>query len=152
MKKKEKQNIDAQLRLAEIMNNTPRKIKLGDRIFSITALKPGTQYLIAQEAAKIAKTSESLSDIIKEFAENVPAVIRCLALAILNDKKKIEDTEGEYRALCEFIEWETNPAQWLSVLVEVLQLLDLNFFFQISTQIDLFRQMTLMKKEKIEAS
>lgn len=148
--KKDIENIDAQLRLAEIMNNTPRKIKLGARTFAVTALKPGTQQLIAEEAAKIAKSEENFSDIIKKFSINVPSVIRCLTLAILNDRKKIYG--DEYQAMYDYIEWETDQKQWLMVLVEVLEMLDLNFFFRITTQIDLFREMTLTKKERIEAS
>jgi hypothetical protein len=154
MKKKketqQKENLDAQLRLAEIMNDTPHQFKLGNRTFSITALKPGTQHLIAQEAAKIAKAEESFGDVIEQFSHNVPSVIRCLALAILNDKDKIND-EKQYQALCEFIEWETDSRQWLSVLVEVLTMLNLDFFFQASMRIDLFRQLTLTNKKRSAA-
>lgn len=147
-----KENIDAQLRLAEVMNDTPRQIKLGDRTFSIRALRPGIQMLIAHEAAKIAKAEQSFSDIIKQFSENIPSVIRVLTLAILNEREHTSEASPIYQSTYEFIEWETNPNQWLSVLVEVLQMLDLNFFFQSTTQIDLFRQITLMNKKKNEIS
>lgn len=150
MEEKQVNDIDAQLRLAEIMNDTPREITLGGRTFSIKALRPGTQYLIAQEAAKIAKASESFSDLVRQFAENIPSIIRCLTLAILNDKKKIYDAK-QYKSLSDFIEWETNPNQWLSVLVEVMQMLDMNAFFLLTSQVDLFREITLTKKKKSEA-
>jgi hypothetical protein len=150
MEEKNVSDIDAQLRLAEILNDTPRQITLGERTFSIKALRPGTQYLIAGEAAKIAKASESFSDLIRQFAENIPSIIRCLTLAILNDKDKIYN-EKEYKSLYEFIEWETNPNQWLSTLVEVMQMLDMNAFFLLTSQVDLFREITLTKKKKSEA-
>jgi hypothetical protein len=147
--KKEYNELQAQLRLAEVLNDKPRKIKLGAREFEIKALRPGAQHLIAEQAAKIAKNDESFSDIIKQFAVNVPAVIRCLCIAILNDKDKING--DEYKALYDYIEWETDSKEWLGVLVEVLQMLNLDFFFYISAQIDLFREMTLRKKTKTEA-
>lgn len=147
--KKEINELDAQLRLAEVMNDTPHIIKLGERTFEVTALKPGVQRLIAQEAAKIAKSGENYADVIKQFAVAVPSVIRCLCLAILNDKKKIQGEE--YQALYDYIEYETDSKQWLSVLVDILQMLNLDFFFIITGQIDLFRQMTLQKKIRQEA-
>jgi hypothetical protein len=149
-KKEQNSDLDAQIRLAEIMTNKPRTIKLGERTFSVTALKAGTQLLIATEAAKIAKAGESFFDVIKEYAADVPNVIRCIALAILNDKAKING--DEYQALYDYIEWETNPKEWLGVLVEVLQMLDLSFFFQLTSQVDLFRELTLTKKERSETS
>jgi hypothetical protein len=150
-KKEEKINdVDAQLRLAQIMNDTPKKIKLGERTFEIRALKPGTQHLIAEEAAKIAKAGESFTDIIQQFAKQVPSVIRCITLAVLNDKQKIYGKE--YQDMYDYIEFETNQREWLMVLVEVLQMLDLNFFFQTTSQIDLFREITLTSRKKSEAS
>jgi hypothetical protein len=149
-KEKAINELDAQLRLAEVMNNTPREIKFGKKKFKLTALKPGTQYLIAEEAAKLAKAGDSFEDVIKRFAVSVPAVIRCLTLAILNDKDKINGKE--YQDMYDYIQWETDPKQWLRVLIDVLQMLDLSFFFTTLEQIDLFRQMTLTKKVKAEAS
>jgi hypothetical protein len=52
----------------------------------------------------------------------------------------------------DYIEFETNQREWLMVLVEVLQMLDLNFFFQTTSQIDLFREITLTSRKKSEAS
>jgi hypothetical protein len=145
--KKEINELDAQLRLADIMNDAPRKITLGGREFEITALKPGTQYLIAAEATKIAKTGEAFADVIKQFAVNIPAVIRCITLAILNDKDKING--AEYQSMYDFIQWETKQVEWMGILVEILQMLNLEVFFYTTEQIDLFRQMTTAKKTTV---
>jgi hypothetical protein len=142
-------SIDSQLRLASILNDTTTKVHLGGRIFEIRALRAGTQYLIAEEAARIAKSGEDFSDIVKRFAEDVPRVVRCITLAVLNDKEKIQSRE--YQDMYDFIMYETDPKEWLPLLMQVLQMLDLSFFFAILPQIDLFRQMTLMKKTQIEA-
>jgi hypothetical protein len=147
-KKKDIESLENEIRLAEILNDSPRKIKLGKKEFLIKALRPGTQYLLAAEAARIAKAEETFSDIIKHFAENVPSVIRCITLAVLNDKDKING--DEYQAMYDYIQWETNPNEWLTVLVNVLQMLDVKFFFRLTSQIDLFREMTLTKKKEID--
>ena len=139
-----KEDLDAMMRLAEIMNDTPRKIKLGDKEYKITALKAGTQWLVAQEACKIAKADESFSDIIKKFAESIPSVVRVLCLIILNDKDKIEGQE--YQDLYDTIFWEVPRNEWILVLVECLQMLDLTSFFQLTDAIDNFRLMTLQMR------
>lgn len=138
--------LDAMMRLAEIMNDTPRKIKLGEREFEIKALRAGTQWLVAQEACKIAKADESFGDIIRKFAESIPAVVRVLCLIILNDKEKIYGKE--YEDLHDYIFWEVPRNEWIGVLVECLQMLNLESFFQTTAAIDNFRTMTLMKRKQ----
>lgn len=137
--------LDAQLRLAEILNDTSRKITLGGKDYEIRALRPGTQWLIAEESCKIAKSEEhNFSDLIKHFATNIPAVVRCLCLAILNDKDKIYGED--YQKLYDTIMWETNSAEWIRLLVDVLQMLDIDFFFVCTSAIDDVRKRTLLKK------
>lgn len=144
--KKEISELDAMMRLAEIMNDSPRTIKLGEREFEIRALRAGTQWLVAQEACKIAKTGESFTDIIKQFAVNIPVVVRVLCLIILNDKDKIEGKE--YEDLHDYIFWEVPRQEWIGVLVECLQMLDLQGFFVLTDAIENFRTMTLMKRKQ----
>lgn len=143
-KKKEISELDAQLRLAEIMNDSTRTIVLGGEEYKIKALRAGTQWLVAQEACKIAKAGESFTDIIKQFAVNLPAVVRVLCLIILNDKDKIEG--DEYKALYDTIMWEVPRKEWIGVLVECLQMLDLEGFFVTIGAIDNFRSMTMKKR------
>lgn len=133
------------MRLAEILTDSDRDISLGGKTYKIRALRPGTQWLIAQESCKIAKNEEgNFTDLITKFASNIPAVVRCITLAILNDKKKIES--DEYQALYDTIMWETKQREWIDVLVEVLQMLDLRFFFRCTETIEMIRSMTLTKK------
>lgn len=121
-KKKEISELDAQLMLAQILNDTPKIIKLGGREFPLKPLRYGAQWLIAEESCKIAKADETFTDIVNRFAANGNAVIRCICIAILNDKDKIEGKE--YQDLWDFIRWETNPSEWMAILVEILQMLD----------------------------
>lgn len=127
-KEKEISELDAVMRLAQILNDSPKMIKLGGREFALKPLRMGAQWLIAEESCKIAKADESFTDVVKKFASNIPSVIRCICIAILNDKEKIEGKE--YQDLYDFIQWETNSVEWMGILVEVLQMLDYNFFFQ----------------------
>ena len=43
-------SLEAQERLIEIMNDTPRVVSFDGTNWEVKALKPGTQWLIAQEA------------------------------------------------------------------------------------------------------
>lgn len=141
--KKEITELDAMIRLAEIMNDSEKTIVLGGKEYKIKALRAGTQWLVAQEACKIAKAGESFTDIIKQFAVNIPAVVRVLCLIILNDKEKIEGKE--YQDLWDTIMWEVPRKEWIGVLVECLQMLDLESFFVTIGAIENFRQMTMTK-------
>jgi hypothetical protein len=143
-----KVTIEDQLRLAAIMNDTPRVLRLGGKEFKITALKPGAQWLIAEESCKITKAGEDFTDLIRHFAESVGSVIRCLAFAILNDKDKINGPE--MNEMCEFIRWETRPSEWIPALLEVMQMLSLDFFTVASSQIDSFREMTTQRKQSLQ--
>lgn len=137
--------LEAQMRLAEILTDSTRDITLGGKTYKIRALRPGTQWLIAQESCKIAKNEEgNFTDLITKFASNIPSVVRCITLAILNDKAKIES--DEYQAMYDTIMWETKQHEWIGVLVEVLQMLDLRFFFRCTESIEMIRSTTLTKK------
>lgn len=137
--------LDAQMRLAEILTDSARDISLGGKTYHVKALRPGTQWLIAQESCKIAKSEQGdFTDLITKFASNIPSVVRCITLAILNDKDKIEG--DEYQALYDTIMWETKQTEWIGVLSEVLQMLDLRFFFHCTETIAMIREMTLTKK------
>ena len=149
MDKKELEELSAMMRLAEVMNDSERTITLGGKEYKIKALRAGTQWLVAEEACKIAKAGESFTDIIKQFATNIQSVVRVLTLIILNDKDKINGEE--YQALYDTIMWEVPREEWITVLVECLQMLDLQGFFQLTGAIENFRTMTLTKRTQ-EAS
>ncbi len=142
-------SLDSMEKLVKVMNNSPSIVKLGDTEFAITALKPGTQWLIAEESVKIQKVeSEKFSDLIEQFAINIPSVVRVITLAILNDKNRINS--DEYQQVYETIMWETDPSQWIGLLVEILNSLSLDFFFQTTQSIAMIRQMALGRKKTMD--
>lgn len=145
--------LDAMMRLAEIMNDSPTQMDIGGKTYNITALKMGTQILIAEETCKIQKHQEgNLVDIFNQFAHSLPAIVRCLAFAILNDKDKIykdyasKEFSEEFYALCEKIEWESDKGQWMAVLAEVIKKLDISFSLAITEQMSMLRNMTLKQR------
>jgi hypothetical protein len=144
MENKETKELDAQIRLAEILSDIKKPITLGGKTFEIRALRAGTQHLIVLEASKIAKEGETFSDVIKLFAQSTDSVIKCLAYAILNDKDKIHGKD--FQDMCEFIRWETNPNEWPAVLVEIFGLLDYETVFKLTSQIDTLRLMVLKRR------
>ena len=145
--------LDAMMRLSEVINDTPTIVEIGGKKYNITALKIGTQILIAEETCKVQKHQEgNMVDVFKSFANSIPAVIRCIAFAILNDKDKIykdyskREFSEEFYATCEKIEWESDRQQWMSILVEIIRKIDISFSFTITEQMSMIRDLTMKKR------
>ena len=146
--------LDAQSRLAEIMNDSPRVAKFAGTEWEIHALKPGTKWLIAEEAVKVAKKEDmTIRDIFVAVSQNLPSVVRIITLALLNDKIKID---RDYQAVYDTIMWESDEKDWAGLLFEVFSMMDVGFFFQIMQSIQIFREMTLTRKmtkqERVQSS
>lgn len=146
--------LTAMERLSQVITDAPTIITIGDEKYAITALKMGTQNLIAEETNKIQRAKEgNLIDVYKQFAISMPSIIRCLAYAILNDKDKIfknyqmREYSDEFIVLCERIEWESDRKTWLQTLVEVMQRLNLDFFFQTADTLTTIRDMALKTRK-----
>ena len=133
-------------RLAKIMNDTPSFIKLNGTEWEIRGLKLGTQWLIAEEACKIVdKENMSMGDVIKQFATNMPAVCRVFTLALLNDKEKIYGKE--YQEVYDLLMWGNyNQRDWALMLSEVVDSIDIDFFFASINVVKMLRQRTLNRK------
>lgn len=141
---------ESMARLAKIMNDTPTTVKLDGTEWRITALKPGTQWLIAEEACKIVeREGMTMGDIVKQFAVNLPSVCRVLTLALLNDREKIEGVE--YKEVYDRLMWgESGVRTWAQLLAEVLNMIDVDFFFASTNVIKTLRQSTLDRKTMAE--
>lgn len=159
VRKKEIKSLSASAmeRLAQVMNDSPTIVKMSKTEYPITALKPGTQWLIAEEACKILKAEKgNMNDVIKQFSLNIPSVVHVLTLAILNDKDRIfadfkkREFSDEYKSVSDTIMWETNPDNWISLLVEVMNLLSMDYFFESTNAIAMIREMALGRKMKME--
>lgn len=141
------------MRLSEVINDTPTIVEIGGKKYNITSLKIGTQILIAEETSKVQKHQEgNMVDVFKSFANSIPAVIRCIAFAILNDKDKIykdyskREFSEEFYATCEKIEWESDRQQWMAILVEIIRKIDISFSFTITEQMSMIRDLTMKKR------
>lgn len=150
-------SIEAQERLIEIMTDSPRVKDLDGTRWELRALKPGTQWLIAQEAIKIQKEeSANYADVVKCFAQNTPAVVKVITLGLLNDRERIyangRDGEfsKEYEDTFNTIMWDTSQTCWLALLVEMLNMLDIEVFFSITSSIQILRQKLLERKTTME--
>ena len=137
-------------RLSQIMNDSPTIVKLQGTEWEIRALKPGTQWMIAEEACKIVeREGMTMGDIVKQFAVNLPSVCRVLTLALLNDREKIEG--AEYKQVYDRLMWgESGVRTWAQLLAEVLNMIDVDFFFMSTNVIKTLRQTTLDRKTMAE--
>lgn len=139
---------DAMERLVKVMTNAPSLVKLANAGWEVRALKPAVQWEIAKVACEIHKVENATyGDVLTGFAKNLPAVVRVITLALLNDKERIEN---EYDTVYDTLMWESNPSEWASVLLEILNLHDIGFFLQITQVTEIFRQSTLQKKRTME--
>ena len=149
--------LEAQERLIEIMNDSPRIASFDGTKWEIRALKPGTQWLIAQEAVKINKAeSSNYGDVIKSFASHIPSVVKVITLGLLNDRNRIYangvsgEFSEEYEATYNTIMWETDQSFWLILMNEMLKLLDVEVFFSSIALIQMTRQSLLERKTTME--
>lgn len=143
-------SIEAMERLVQVMTNSPTIAKLKNTEFAITALKPAVMWMIAEEANKIAIVEKaSFSDVLKGLASEIPAVCRIITLALLNEKKLIED-EQKYQAVYDTLFWECDVKEWAQLLFEILNLLSVDFFFQSIELTQTFRTISLERKMKIK--
>ena len=147
-------SLESQERLAEILNDSPRLVSLNGTEWEIRALRMGTQYLIAQEVIKINKVENAnFGDIVKQFAVNIPSVLKILAFALLNDKNKIfkngNENEGFselYEATYNTLAWECEVSEFGNILLETLQLLDVSFFTQATHIVEMFKTATTARR------
>ena len=138
------------------MNDSPSLLTLHGTEWRITGLKPGIQWLIAEQACKIVKGEKlSMGDVIKEFAVNLPAVVHVITLALLNDKERIfsdyekRELSEEYRQVYDLLMWgEYDMKDWALLLGEILNLISTDFFFESTNVIQTVREMTLTRKTK----
>lgn len=147
--------LDAQTLLAEVLNDTPTKIVIAGKTYHITALKLGVQNLIAEESCKIQQAQEgNLYDLYQQFAKSVPAVIRCLCYAVLNDKNKIfkdyrtREYSDEFQTLYEQLEWESDKTKFIEVLVDVMNKINIDFFLQAASMLTMMRDSALKTRKK----
>ena len=150
-------SLEAQERLIEIMNDSPSGKDFAGTRWEVRALKPGTQWLIAQEAIAIQKEeSANFADVVKCFAVNTPAVVRVITLGLLNDRERIYANGKSGKFSQEFedtyntVMWDTSPSGWLGLLVEFLNMLDIEVFFSTTSSIQILRQKLLERKTTME--
>ena len=147
-------SLDAQQRLAEILNDSPRIVSLNGTEWEVRALRMGTQWLMAQKIIEIDKSdSGTFGDVMKHFAVNIPAVLDIITLCLLNDRHKIykdgEPTRGFselYRATRNTLEWDCDVSQFGQLLFEVFQMIDVSFFTEALDMLQIFRATVTEKK------
>lgn len=139
---------EAMERLIAVMCDSPSLVKLANAGWEVRALKPAVQWEIAKVACEVHKVENATyGDVLLGFSKNLPAVVRVITLALLNDKERIEK---EYDKVYDTLMWESKPSEWASVLLEILNLQDVAFFLQITQVVDIFRTSTLQRKKTME--
>ena len=151
-------NLDAQARLAEILNDSPRKASLAGTEWEIRTLRQKVQWMIAEEVIKINKQeSSSFGDILRQFAVSMPSVCKVITLALLNDKDKIFKNGREdngfselYKATYDTVSWDGDASEYANLLLEILEMLDVSFFLESHRILEMFRAATMTRKKIAE--
>lgn len=139
---------EAMEKLVRVMTDAPSIVKLANAGWEIRALKPAVQWEIAKIACEIHNVENATyGDVLTGFAKNLPAVVRVITLALLNDKERIEK---EYDTVYDTLMWESKPSEWANLLLEILNLQDIGFFLQITQVTEIFRQVTLQRKKTMD--
>lgn len=148
-------SLDAQELLVEILNDSPHLVSLNGTDWEVRTLRFGTQYLIAQEVVKVNKIEQGAGygDIVKQFALDIPSMVKIITLCLLNDKRRIYkggiETMGfsdEFKSVYESIMWEGDIQNYGYLLLECLQMLDISAFFQALDIVQIFRAGVTAKK------
>ena len=151
-------DLDSQARLAEILNDSPRLVSLAGTEWEVRTLRQKVQWMIAEEVIKINKIEQGAGygDIVKQFSMNMPSVVKVITLALLNDRYKIFEDGVEangfsslYRATYDTIAWEGKVEEYGTLLLEVLQLLDISFFMESHRILELFKTSTMARKTRM---
>lgn len=153
-----KVSLEAQEQLVEILNDSPRLVSLAGTEWEVRSLKFGTQYLIAQEVIKINKIENAnFGDVVKQFAVNIPSVVKIITLCLLNDKRRIfkdgiepNGFSEEYKSVYDTIMWDGNINEYGNLLLECLQMLDVTTFFQALDIVQIFRAGVTAKKTMMD--
>lgn len=141
-------SLESQERLVKIMTDSPTIAKLAGTEWEIRPLRPMVQWMIAEEAVKIKKVeAKNFGEVLDCFNGNMSSVVRILTLALLNDKDRIK---RDYESVYETLMWESNPSEWANFLLEVLSLLDVEFFFATTKVTQIFREASLKRKMTME--
>ena len=148
-------SLDAQELLVEILNDSPHLVSLNGTDWEVRTLRFGTQYLIAQEVVKVNKIEQGAGygDVVKQFALDIPSMVKIITLCLLNDRRRIYkdgiETMGfsdEFKSVYESIMWEGNIQDYGHLLLECLQMLDISAFFQALDIVQIFRAGVTAKK------
>ena len=151
-------SIESQSRLAEILTDSPRLVSLNGTEWEVRALRMGTQWLIAKKCCDIVKAdSQTFGDVVKQFAVDIPSVLEVITLALLNDRRKIfkDGIDGNgysdlYKDTYNTLKWDCDVKDFGNLLMEVLQLLDVNFFYQALDMLQIFRASVTARKKTMK--
>ena len=145
---------EAQNRLAEILADEPSLEKLAGTEWEMRPLRFGAQYLIVSEVCKIKELESATYDnVLIELASTIPAVCKCLTIALLNDKNKIyqngDANQGFsklFKKTYDTILWNTDKNELAKLMLDCLQMVDVSFFSEALGMLLIFRASVTEKK------
>lgn len=147
-------SMEAQKKLLDTMNDMPTIIKFKeDKEVRIKALRVYSRNLISQRAWHVKHTEANSENIIVAMAQNVEMMSEVIAIILLNDKftKDKDNNEKLIKDKALEIQLQTDDfSDWGTIMITALQMLDVNYFFQITALLPMFLEMTAGRKQTME--
>lgn len=134
---------EAQKQLAAIIADSPEWVDFNDTVWEVKQLKYGTLFMVAAEMSKIIPENNEPLELIKHMGNNGHITIRCIALILLNDLKRINN---ELEATIHTLTWEANPENLTKLLSTVLEKMPLFFYQQNIAYLEMLQKITLERK------
>lgn len=145
---------ESKKKLLDTINDMPTIIKFkDDKEAKIKALRIYSRNLIAQRAWHVKHTEANSENIIISMAQNIEVMSEVIAIILLNDKftKDKENNEKLIKDKALDIQLETDYFNdWGTIMITALQMLDVNYFFQITALLPMFLEMTAGRKQTME--
>jgi hypothetical protein len=133
--------LEAEGRQAEALINEPTIVLIGGKEYGIRAFSPYISWLISSKINKIQKAETNIESLIGVLANNIPILAEVIAIAILNDKDRIEK---ELEELKTELLLSNDYYKWLEYVKIIFEKIDFSFFFLITRQIE---QLSTMAKK-----
>lgn len=140
--------LNAELKQAEVLLNSPTKITIGGKDYMITAMCPWVSWRLSASINSVQRAEATIDSLIGALANNIPVLAEVIAIAILNDKQRIET---ELEDLKMELLLSKDYYCWMDAIKIIFEKIDFGFFFLITKQIEQLSTMaTKMTKEQHE--
>lgn len=136
----EREHLINKARLSEVVNNTKTPLVIGGKTYHIGALTYYAKWRISDLITRLELEDDSITTLIQAMAKNVPLMAEILAIAIIVERRVLEDGVS-----LEKLKWEltecADDMEWGNALKVIFDKLDTGFFFGLTEMVRMLNGM-----------